>query len=170
MSDSIDFCISDMTSHYSQINPEVEGVVDRMSTINKHLGSQFEETLAKHGLNYGEYRLLLRLATRGADNRISAGELSRMLALSSGAMTNRLDRLEAAGLVRRVQDPKDRRSVLVELTPEGVATIDGAVIEQSAKEIDVLGALTPRELTSLNQLLRKVLASLEAPEQASRAG
>lgn len=170
MSDSVEFCIADMTSHYSEINPEVEGVVDRVASISKHLGNQFEETLAKHGLNYGEYRLLLRLATRSAEHRMSAGELSRLLALSSGAMTNRLDRLEAAGLVRRVQDAKDRRSVLVELTAQGVTTIDGAVIEQAAKEIDVLRALTPRELTTLNQLLRKVLVSLEGPSAASKTG
>jgi DNA-binding MarR family transcriptional regulator len=170
MSDSVDFCITDMTSHYSQIHPEVEGVVDRVASISKHLGNQFEETLAKHNLNYGEYRLLLRLATRSSEHRMSAGELSRLLALSSGAMTNRLDRLEKAGLVRRVQDVKDRRSVLVELTDAGVSTIDAAVIEQAAKEIDVLRVLTPRELTSLNELLRKVLVSLETPAKVSKAG
>ena len=93
---------------------------------------------------------------------MSAGDLSRALLLSSGAMTNRLDRLEGAELIRRIPDPRDRRGVLVELTPKGVATIDGAVTEQAAKEIDVLSALSPRELTTLNQLLRKVLGSLEA--------
>jgi DNA-binding MarR family transcriptional regulator len=169
-SDSVDFCTRDITSRYAQINPQVEGVVDRVSTIGKHLQGRFEETLAQHGMSHGEYLLLLRLATRSADNRMSAGDLSRALMLSSGAMTNRLDRLEKAGLVRRVADPKDRRSVLVELTAVGVETIDAAVIEQSAKEIDVLQVLSPRELSSLNQLLRKVLTSLESPAVAIRAG
>ena len=163
-SDSVDFCTVDITSHYAAIHPEVEGVVSRISAVNKQVSRTFDETLAGHGLNYGEYRLLLRLATRGADNRISAGELSRMLALSSGAMTNRLDRLERAGLVRRVPDPRDRRGVLVELTERGVEAIDAAVIEQAQKEIDVLSALSPKELTTLNGLLRKVLVSLEGDE------
>ena len=169
MGDSVDFCIADIASRYDAIDPEVEGVVDRITGINKQLGRGFEETLADHGLNYGEYKLLLRLVTRTDDNRMSAGELSRSLMLSSGAMTNRLDQLEKAELIRRVPDPKDRRGVHVELTPKGRATIDGAVTEQAAKEIDVLSVLTPAELTKLNQLLRKVLTSLEARADSEAA-
>jgi DNA-binding MarR family transcriptional regulator len=160
-SDSVDFCIADITSRYSQIDPEVEGVVDRVAAIGKHVNRAFDETLAGHGLNHGEYKLLSRLATRAKDNRMSAGDLSRSLMLSSGAMTNRLDRLEAAGLIRRVPDPKDRRGVHVELTSKGEKTIDGAVTEQAARECDVLAGLSPSELAKLNLLLRKVLVSLE---------
>lgn len=162
MGDSVDFCIADVASHYAAIDSEVEGVVDRINAINKQVGRAFEETLADHGLSYGEYKLLLRLVTRTDDNRMSAGELSRSLLLSSGAMTNRLDQLEKSELIRRVPDPKDRRGVHVELTAKGKAIIDDAVTQQAAKEIDVLSVLSPRELASLNQLLRKVLTSLEA--------
>lgn len=162
--DSVDVCTADITSRYDEIDPEVEGVVSRMSAINKHVSRAFDETLAHHGLNHGEYRMLLRLATRSADNRLSAGELSRALMLSSGAMTNRLDRLEKAGLLRRVPDPRDRRGVLIELTDDGITTIDRAVTEQAAKEIDVMSGLSPKELAQLNGLLRKVLVSLEHDE------
>ena len=161
--DSVDFCITDIASKYDAIDPEVEGVVDRVTAIGKHLGRGFEDTLSDHGLNYGEYKLLLRLATRSADNRMSAGDLSRALTLSSGAMTNRLDQLEKAELVRRVPDPKDRRGVQVELTDKGRATIDDAVTEQAKKEIDSLSVLSARELSTVNQLLRKILTSLETP-------
>jgi DNA-binding MarR family transcriptional regulator len=163
--DSIDFCTVDITSRYAEIDPDVEGVVDRMSAINKHVQRAFDDTLAGHGINHGDYKLLLRLATRDEAHRISAGELGRMLMLSSGAMTNRLDRLESAGLIRRVPDPRDRRGVLVELTPTGESTIDNAVIEQAAKEKDVLGALGRGDLATLNALLRRVLLSLEGPER-----
>src|SRR3954447_15684333 len=159
--DSVDFCITDIASRFDAIDPAVEGVVDRVAAIDKHLSNAFEETLAGHGLSHGEYKLLLRLATRSDDNRMSAGDLSRALLLSSGAMTNRLDRMEKAGLVRRVPDPRDRRGVLVEMTAAGRKQIDAAVTEQAAKEIDVLRALSARELTQLNGLLRKVLVSLE---------
>ena len=162
MGDSVDFCITDIASKYDVIDPQVEGVVDRVTSISKHLGRGFEETLADHGLNYGEYRLLLRLATRSDKNSMSAGELSRALLLSSGAMTNRLDQLEKAALIRRCPDPNDRRGVRIELTDKGKTTIDDAVAEQAKKEIDILSVLSTRELTSLNQLLRKVLSSLEA--------
>lgn len=161
--DSVDFCTLDITSRYAVIDPEVEGVVDRMAAIEKHISRAFDETLARHGLSHGEYKLLLRLATRSAEHRMSAGDLGRMLMLSSGAMTNRLDRLEAAGLIRRVRDPRDRRGVLVELTEAGERQIDGAVAEQAAKEIDVLSALSGADLEQLNVLLRRVLTSLEAP-------
>src|SRR4051812_23189180 len=171
-SDSIDFCTVDIASRYPQIDPDVEGVVGRLSAINKHVSRTFDDTLAGHGLNHGEYRLLLRLATRSDDNRMAAGELGRALLLSSGAMTNRLDRLEAAGLVARVRDPRDRRGVLIALTDKGKTTIDHAVTEQAAKEIDVMGTLDRAELQQLNVLLRKVLYSLEGPsaEGHSQAG
>ena len=167
--DSVDFCIGDIASQYAAIDPEVEGVVDRINSINKQIGRIFEDTLAGHGLTHGEYKLLLRLVTRTDDNRMSAGDLSRTLMLSSGAMTNRLDQLEKAELIRRVPDPRDRRGVHVELTDKGRAVIDDAVTEQAAKEIDVLSALTGRELSTLNQLLRKVLTSLEAQQDDEAA-
>jgi len=172
LSDSVDDCTTDIASRYSQIDPAVEGVVGRLSAINKHISRTFDETLARHGLNHGEYRLLLRLATRSDDNRMTAGELGRALLLSSGAMTNRIDRLETAGLVERVRDPRDRRGVLVALTDAGRTTIDGAVTEQAAKEIDVMSAIGAKELGQLNGLLRKVLSSLEASAEdvQSQAG
>jgi DNA-binding MarR family transcriptional regulator len=168
-SDSIDFCTVDIASRYPQIDPEVEGVVGRLSAINKHISRTFDETLARHGLNHGEYRLLLRLTTRSDDNRMTAGELGRALLLSSGAMTNRIDRLETAGLVARVRDPRDRRGVLVALTDKGKTTIDHAVTEQAAKEIDVMSVLGAGELKQLNKLLRKVLTSLEETAQVDQS-
>src|SRR3954467_10593282 len=122
--DSIDFCTADITSRSPQIDPEVEGVVGRLSSINKHISRTFDETLARHGLNHGEYRLLLRLTTRSDDNQMTAGELGRALLLSSGAMTNRIDRLETAGLVERVRDPRDRRGVLRAPPAHGKKTIE----------------------------------------------
>ena len=169
LQDSVDFCTVDITSHYPQIDSEVEGAVSRIAAIGKYLSRTFDDTVADYGLNHGEYRMLLRLSTRAADHRMSAGDLSKILALSSGAMTNRLDRMERAGLIRRVPDPRDRRGVLVELTEAGKERIDAAVTDQAAKEIDSLSVLSAKELATLNQLLRKVLASLESPAVESPA-
>ena len=166
MGDSVDVCITDLLSRYAQIDPEVEGAVDRINGISKQFSRAFEETLSGHDLSLGEYKLLQRLVTRSAEHRLSAGDLSKIVMLSSGEMTNRLDRLEQAGLIRRVPDPRDRRGVLVELTAAGEKKIDGAVIEQAAKEKDVLGPLSAKELGQLNGLLRKVLISLETPSEA----
>ena len=152
------------------IDPDVEGIVDRVDSIQKLLDRTFEETLAGHGLSKGEYKLLLRLATRAVNYRMSAGALSTMLMLSTGAMTNRLDRMEATGLVRRVPDPNDRRGVLVELTDKGIELIDHAVISQVKKETEALQVLTAKERTQLNQLLRKVNMTLEANADSVRTG
>jgi DNA-binding MarR family transcriptional regulator len=164
--DSVDACVADFVEHY-EIDPEVEGVVDRIGAIHKHLSRAFDETLAQHGLNLGEYKLLSRLVTRSATHTLSAGDLSRMLMLSSGAMTNRLDRLESAGLIERLRDPNDRRGVLVHITPSGRTLIDQAVKAQAEKECDVLSPLSNRDLTSLNKLLRTVLISLEREAHAA---
>src|SRR3954451_5693385 len=162
MADSVDFCTTDILSRYPSIDPDVEGIVDRLSMIQKHATKIFEKTLSGCGLNHGEYRLLLRLATRTDDLKMSAGRLSQMLMLSSGAMTNRLDRMEKAGLVRRVPDPTDRRGVLVEMTDKGEKVLDDAVLSSAKEDADMMSALSPKEKKQLNQLLRKVLEQLES--------
>ena len=162
MADSVDFCTGDILSRYPTIDPAVEGIVDRLSTINKHSVRLFEKALATHGLSHGEYRLLLRLATRTDDRKMSAGRLSQLLMLSSGAMTNRLDRMEAAGLVRRVPDPGDRRGVLVGMTDKGEKVLDEAVLASAEEDAEMVSALSAKEKTQLNQLLRKVLEHLES--------
>jgi DNA-binding MarR family transcriptional regulator len=161
MEDSVDFCVADISGRFPQIDPEVEGIVDRLGTIQKHATRSFESTLAAHGLNHGEYRMLLRLETRSEKKRLSAGELSKMLMLSSGAMTNRIDRLESAGLVRRLPDPNDRRGVLIELSAKGAQLLHEAVTASSAEDKQLVSPLTARERAQLNQLLRKVLSALE---------
>lgn len=159
--DSVDAVVRDVTARYPVIDPEVEGVVDRVAAIDKRLAHALDETLRRQELTHGEYKLLVRLATHPEPRPLSAGQLSRGLMLSSGAMTNRLDRLESAGLIRRVRDDRDRRGVLVELTDDGRDTIDRAVEEQAGREAAALVGLSATELASLNRLLRKALAGLE---------
>jgi DNA-binding MarR family transcriptional regulator len=85
--------------------------------------------------------------------------------LSSGAMTNRLDRLETAGLVRRLPDPADRRGVVVELTEKGRETYGRAVGVQAQKEELVTAALSAREKRQLNALLRRLMLEFERRER-----
>lgn len=80
--------------------------------------------------------------------------------LTSGAMTNRIDRLEEAGLVLRRPDPQDRRGTLVRLTAKGKALIDAASTQHVANEERLLAALSAREQLQLGELLRKLLLSL----------
>lgn len=118
-------------------------------------------TLAEHDLNIGEFDVLAALRRAGAPHCLTPGELARVLMLSSGAITNRIDRLEQAGLVERRDDPADRRGVLVALTPAGRERVDVAVTAHVANEGRLLSSLNAREQAELDALLRKLLAALE---------
>ena len=146
----------------------VEGIVDRIGGLNRRLNREMEATLEDFGLNHGEWKVLGTLWRVGAPHRLSPGELSRMEDLSTGAMTNRLDRLEEAGHVRRLPDPSDRRSVQVELTDKGRRTWEKAVGAQAKKEAVVASALTEREKEQLTALLRKLMLGYERREAGGK--
>jgi DNA-binding MarR family transcriptional regulator len=101
------------------------------------------------------------LRSAGEPYRRSAGALASVLDLSSGAMTNRLDRMESAGLVRRLPDPDDRRGVKVELTDKGMRLWHESVGVQAQKEALLASALTAKEKEQLNGLLRRLVLAFE---------
>jgi len=139
----------------------VEGIVDRIGGINHRIKRMHNETLDQLGLTMSDWTVLTSLRWSGKPYRRKAGWLARRADLTSGAMTSRLDALEAEGLVRRVRDPDDRRSVLVELTEEGRQRHEQAMAIQAPKEALLADALTDREKEQLNSLLRRVMVSLE---------
>jgi DNA-binding MarR family transcriptional regulator len=142
---------------------DVEGIVERIQGLEKRFRLALEDTLESHGLSYGEWRVLCRLR-RAHDNTSTPGELSANLELSSGAMTNRLDRLEKDGFVRRQPDPSDRRGVRVELTEDGNQAWIESTNTQAMKEALVASALTKDEQHQLNTLLRKLMLEFERTE------
>jgi DNA-binding MarR family transcriptional regulator len=146
----------------ADLDIEVEGIVDRINGINRRIHKMLDETLEQYDLMTGDWKVLSSLRWQGKPNRRSAGDLARIADLSSGAMTNRLDQLEKAGLVKRVPDPHDRRGVLVELTPKGRRLHQEAIGIQAEKEALLAEALTQREKEQLNDLLRRVMLALEA--------
>lgn len=139
----------------------VEGIVDRIQGIARRLHRLLDETVAAQGLSHGEWRVLNSLRLAGTPYRRSAGELARLADLSTGAMTNRLDQLEEAGLVKRLRDPDDRRGVLVELTQRGRELWDEAFVVQAEKEALLAAALNAREREQLNGLLRRLMLEFE---------
>jgi DNA-binding MarR family transcriptional regulator len=148
-----------------ELDLEVEGIVDRIGGIARRLNRTMDETLAEFGLDNGEYKALSVLAQSGPPYRSTPGRLAKRMELSSGAMTNRLDRLEQSGLVRRLPDPDDRRGVLVELTDHGRETYRSAVGVQAKKEALFASALSAGEQTQLNGLLRQLMLEFERREQ-----
>ena len=143
---------------------EVEGIVDRMNGLSRRFKRTLNETIAEHGLAHGEWDVLGVLRRAGPPFRRSAGELAKMAELSSGAMTNRLDQLEKAGLVKRLPDPNDRRGVLVELTKAGQAKWLDTTGAGAAREALIASALTEREKKELNALLRRLMLEFERRE------
>jgi len=147
------------------VDLEVEGIVDRINGIRRRFHRMLDETLVEFGLSEGEWKALNQLRLAGPPHRRSPGQLSEWAELSSGAMTNRIDRLEHAGFVRRLPDPDDRRGVLVELTEAGHKAWEDSVATQAAKESLVAAALTKDEKRQLNALLRRLMLEFERREQ-----
>ncbi len=139
----------------------VEGIVDRIGGLSRRFKRMMEETLAEYDLSWGEWKTLGRLLHEGAPYRLSPGKLAEYLELSSGAMTNRLDQLEEAGLVRRLPDPSDRRGVQVELTEKGRETYQRPADTAAKKELLIASALNAREREQLNSLLRRLMIAFE---------
>jgi DNA-binding MarR family transcriptional regulator len=165
--DHIDHLLAELHDAGAPIDLEVEGIVDRISTINKRVRSALKETLAEYGVSPEDWGVLTMLRLR-KQVQVSPGALARDLDLSSGATTSRLDRLEEAGYIRRLPDPDDRRGVLIELTDEGRAAWESAIEVQGRKEAFFASALTKREQQQLNALLRKLIIAFYARE-SSRA-
>jgi DNA-binding MarR family transcriptional regulator len=145
----------------SDLDLTVEGIVDRIGGINRRIKWMHEETLDQLDLTMSDWHVLTTLRWTGAPYRRKAGELARRAELTSGAMTSRLDALEKEGLVRRLRDPDDRRSVLVELTDKGRRKHEQGLGIQGAKEALLAEALTAQEKEQLNGLLRRVMITLE---------
>jgi DNA-binding MarR family transcriptional regulator len=163
--DSIDAWIDEMED-IPGLDLEVEGIVDRLQFLNKRIKRMLDDTLAEFGLNIGEWSVLGKLWQAGAPYRRSPGYLAKRAGLTTGAMTNRLDRLEEEGLVRRLPDHDDRRGVLVELTPKGRELWERAVGAQAAKERFVASALSATERKQLNALLRRMVVHTERAADA----
>ena len=162
--DHVDRWLDSILEVFPMLDREVEGLVDRIHGINRRLQRFLDETLAEFNLDHAEWKLLGLLARRGNGYTSSPGELARMMDLSSGAMTNRLDRLEAAGLLRRRPDPDDRRGIQVELTAQGRRVYEETLSVQAAKEEFVASALTQTEKKQLNALLRRLMVEFERVE------
>src|ERR1700733_14235868 len=124
--------------------------------MREHMNPLF----AQAGLRAGEFDVLAPLRRSGAPYRPSPTQLYEAAMISSGGMTDRLDRLARAGLVVRRPDPKDRRGKLIVLTDPGQRLIDEAMGRHVANEERLLLTLTQAEQETLNALLRKLIAGL----------
>jgi DNA-binding MarR family transcriptional regulator len=159
--DSVDANLDIWARELPELDLETEGIVERIHRLERFVDRAMEETLDAFDLSHGEWKVLANLRRAGPPYRGKPGKLAKRLDLSSGAMTNRLDNMESRGLVRRLDDPEDRRGVIVELTEEGKQLWDAAVGAQAEKESIVASALGDREKRQLNELLRRLMHAFE---------
>ena len=157
--------VSSILTQWAAERPDLDvspmGIVGRISRLSLVVDKELEPVFAQFGLNHWSFDMLATLRRAGAPYRLSPTELFRSMLVTSGTMTNRIDRLAEKWLVRRIPDPEDRRGILVELTEQGRELIDSALIAHVANEARLLQPLSREEQYTLAVLLRKWLASLE---------
>lgn len=127
-----------------------------------HSRPAIEAVFARHGLDTGEFDVLSTLLRSGPPYALRPTELYRSLMISSGGLTDRLNRLQKAGLISRPPSPEDRRSLLVQLTEEGRARAEAAFREDMAVEAALLAPLSAADRAALAALLRKLAAAVDA--------
>ncbi|WP_031165174.1 MarR family winged helix-turn-helix transcriptional regulator [Streptosporangium roseum] len=159
--DEVDAILSQWQRERPDLDLSAMGVMGRFSRLYATAGRIIDEVFARHGLQRGEFDVLAALRRSGPPYVLIPSVLSATLMLSRAGMTNRLDRLEAAGLVERRLDPDDRRSFLVALTGKGRQVVDAAVSEHTANQVRLLSSLAPEEQETLDRLIRKLLSGVE---------
>jgi DNA-binding MarR family transcriptional regulator len=132
-------------------------VLSRVTRLARHLDLARRQAFATHALETWEFDVLAALRRAGSPYSLSPGQLGTETLVTSGTMTNRIDRLEGRGLVRREPDPADRRGVRVVLTDTGRQTVDDALFDLVAREHDLLATLPDESQAELALLLRTLV-------------
>ena len=145
-------------------------VVGRLSRAARRIELELAKTFASHALDAASFDVLATLRRSGKPFALPPKHLSDAAMITTGAVTQRLDKLEQRGLVRRSQRPGDGRGVLVHLTPAGRAAVDAALPDHVETERQLLGGLTTRQQRDLAHLLAVLLTGLEHPAQPMDAG
>ena len=160
--DEVDDLVAAWRAQRPDLDVEPLQVLSRVSRLARHLDRARRAAFAGRGLEPWEFDVLAALRRQGPPYQLSPGELLRITLVTSGTMTNRIDRLEQAGLVGRRRDPQDKRGVLVRLTPEGITRVDSALADLLTSEQALLHPISARSRRILAGLLRDLLAPLDA--------
>jgi DNA-binding MarR family transcriptional regulator len=167
--DVVDEIRQELVGLYSDLDTAAFGVVGRILRLARNIETWRAEHLSAYQLTPADFDVLATMRRKG-DDGINPGILLDALLISSGGLTRRLDRLEAAGLIRRHPDPEDRRATLLRLTKEGASRIDLAIPSLLEWEDEVLRqVLTERGLQETSSVLRRLMLNVP-PAIDSTAG
>ena len=159
--DHVDRILDQRRRERPDLDVTAMGILGRLKRLSTHLSREVEAVLQQNGLSSSSFDVLATLRRSGAPYRLSPGDLLATTMVTSGTMTNRIDQLEKAGLVERVVNPQDRRSVLIALTEKGFALVEGTVTEHVANQNRLVESLPADEKAALDGLLRQLLAAFE---------
>jgi DNA-binding MarR family transcriptional regulator len=161
MEDEVDRLVAAWRRERPDLDVEPLEVLSRVSRLARHLDRARRLAFAEHSLEPWEFDVLTSLRRAGRPYQLSPGQLLTQTLVTSGTMTNRIDRLAHKGLVERLPDPNDRRGVLVRLTAEGRDRADQALAGLLAQERAILGELSERQRSELAALLRQLTAPFD---------
>ena len=159
--DKVDKIIDQWNRERPDLDVTSMGLIGRFKQITQRLSLEMAKTFTEHGLNPANFDVLATLRRAGSPYALSPNDLIASTMVTSGTMTNRIDQLTKAGLVERIQNPNDRRSVVVSLTKKGFTIIDPTLKAHVTTQDRLTSGLSESESKKLNALLRKFLMSLE---------
>jgi DNA-binding MarR family transcriptional regulator len=146
---------------FQDLDPQVEKIVSALSRLNRRMNVAYGRQTAALGISNAEWEVLKALVLSGPPYRMGPSELAKRLGLTPAAMTHRIDRMVAEGLVTRARDEVNRVRVIVELTPEGREKWLEAMRMATVFEEELLQDLTPSERAVLDEVLTRLLRRVE---------
>lgn len=163
MADSVDRIIEQWNAVKPEFDVSAMGIIGRISRLEDAHDAQMRAVFTRHNLLRGEFDILATLVRADpVGEGLTAGQLTAQTMVTSGAITNRLDRLVAKGYVTREVDPANRRSVRVGLTDEGREVVNAALVDHVANEERMLQSLSREQRTVLTGILSQLLSTYEA--------
>ena len=154
MADHVDEILKQWSSERPNIDVSGMAIIGRLTRLEKLIRPRLNEEFARHDLESWEFDVLATLVRNGEPHQLTPGELMKSMMITSGAMTNRLDRLESRGFVKRIKSPTDGRQVIVTLTSKGLDKADSALVGHAANELNLVARLEPAQQQQLVDLLR----------------
>ncbi|MCL9777422.1 MarR family winged helix-turn-helix transcriptional regulator [Vibrio methylphosphonaticus] len=159
--DAVDRVVTQWAKEKPELETEPMAMMGRMMRLAKYMETQVAEVHKKYDLKMGEFDVLATLRRSGSPYQLTPSELINSMMLTSGAMTNRMDKLESKGYISRTHSKEDRRSVRVKLTDEGLVLIDKMMEEHVEVQQTLVKSLSKPQKKNINQLLKHWLAQFE---------
>lgn len=156
--------VDHIVAAWDEIAPDLDttpmAVIGRISRLSRLIDQRLATNFAEHGIDDWMYDVLATLRRSGEPYELNPRDLVRHTMVTTGAMTNRVDRLSERGLVERLHDDIDRRRVVVRLTPAGLELVDRVAPGHYRYEATLLTALSHRDQQRLARMLRTLLCEL----------